>query len=96
MYLISWINLNETNVVSNEVNVTPVNNTVSSNQVSSIDSNQVSSTVNALIQSVVPQSLQNVHNTANTEIDNLNRVRNEFNAYIDEVIAKLKGFQSSN
>lgn len=93
-------NLNETNVnqistmASNPVStipqtqVTPINNVVGSNQ--------ITSTVNSLVQNVIPQSLQNVHNTANTEIDNLNRVRNEINAYIDEVIAKLKGFQSSN
>lgn len=95
-------NLNETNVnpiTPNEITVNPVvsiSNPVNSNQVSSINSNTVSSTVNSLVQNVIPQSLQNVHNTANTEIDNLNRVRNEINAYIDDVIAKLKGFQSSN
>ena len=95
-------NLNETTVnpiTPNEITVNPVvsiSNPVNSNQVSSINSNTVSSTVNSLVQNVIPQSLQNVHNTANTEIDNLNRVRNEINAYIDDVIAKLKGFQSSN
>lgn len=96
----------------NEINVNPVSSTlnsyqvtlINSNQVTPINSNQVSSTVNPLIQSfnsclkqsVVPQSLQNVRNTVNTEIDNLNKVRDEINAYIDEVIAKLKESQPSN
>lgn len=83
-------NLNETNVVSNEIKVN------STTPIETINSNQVSSTVNALIQNVVPQSLQNVRNTVNAEINNLNKVRDEINAYIDDVIAKLKESQPSN
>lgn len=83
-------NLNETNVVSNEIKVN------STTPIETINSNQVSSTVNSLVQNVVPQSLQNVRNAVNSEIDNLNKVRDEINAYIDEVIAKLKASQPSN
>lgn len=63
-------------------------------QVSPLISSEANLIINSLIQNVVPRALQNVNNTIKDEIDKLNKTRDEVNAYLDEVIAKLKSMQS--